>query len=134
MCHLWHRSPNWDELRYNTIYMFWLYIIRKLYFQRKYFSYSKIFKSLSMISERNWVTAFCEEIWEQNQDTMLFRNGVRNAEKKFTTSFHFLPDLLLLQCYTSKKSIKSKMRHQGNLVFTRKQKSFCEKTVIYICW
>ena len=71
-----------------------------------------------MISERNRVTAFCEEIWEQNQDTTLFGTGVRNAEKKFTTSFHFLPDLLLLQCYTSKKSIKSKMRHQGNLVFT----------------
>ena len=86
-----------------------------------------------MVSERNGVNALCKERWEQNQDTTLFRHGIRKAVKKFTTSFYFLPDLLLLQCYTSKKSIKSKMRHQGNLVFTRKQKSFCEKTVIYIC-
>ena len=56
-------------------------IVSKLYFQRKYLSYSKIFKNLSMVSERNWVNAFCEERWEQNQDTTLFQNGVRNAEK-----------------------------------------------------
>ena len=71
-----------------------------------------------MLSERNRVNAVFEERCEKNQDTTLFRNEIRNAVKKFTTSFHFLLDLLLLQCYTSKKSIKSKMRHQGNLVFT----------------